>query len=83
MIGIPDEKWDERPLAIITPKEGAEGPVTGETMREHLRKYVDDGTITSWTVPDKYVFVEELPKTSVGKIDKKVLRSQYCGENHP
>ena len=83
VIGIPDERWDERPLAIITPKEGAEGRVTVETMREHLRKYVDDGTITSWAVPDKYVFVEELPKTSVGKIDKKVLRSQYSGENHP
>ncbi len=40
-----------------------------------------DGTITSWTVPDKYVFVGELPKTSVGKIDKKVLRSQYRGES--
>jgi fatty-acyl-CoA synthase len=83
VIGIPDERWDERPLAIITPKEGAEGRVTVETMREHLRKYVDDGTITSWAVPDKYVFVEELPKTSVGKIDKKVLRSQYSGENYP
>ncbi len=83
VIGIPDERWDERPLAIITPKEGAEGRVTGETMREHLLKYVDDGTITSWTAPDKYIFVQELPKTSVGKIDKKVLRSQYSGEDHP
>ena len=79
VIGIPDERWDERPLAIIAPKEGAEGRVTVETMREHLRKYVDDGTITSWAVPDKYVFVERLPKTSVGKIDKKVLRGQYTG----
>ncbi len=83
VIGIPDERWDERPLAIITPKEGAEGRVTGETMREHLLKYVDDGTITSWMPPDKYIFVQELPRTSVGKIDKKVLRSQYSGEDHP
>jgi fatty-acyl-CoA synthase len=81
VIGIPDERWDERPLAIIAPKEGAEGRVTVETMREHLHKYVDDGTITSWAVPDKYVFVEELPKTSVGKIDKKVLRGQYTGSS--
>jgi fatty-acyl-CoA synthase len=79
VIGIPDDKWGERPLAIIVPVEGAEGRVTVETMREHLRKYVDDGTITNWAVPDKYVFVEELLKTSVGKIDKKVLRSQYSG----
>jgi fatty-acyl-CoA synthase len=79
VVGIADEKWGERPLAIIVPKEGAEDGVTAEILREHLQKFVADGVITSWAVPDKYVFVEALPKTSVGKIDKKVLRSQYSG----
>ena len=79
VIGIPDERWDERPLAIVAFKAGAGERVTVEIMREHLHQYVDDGTITSWAVPEKYVFVEALPKTSVGKIDKKALRSQYGG----
>ena len=70
---------DQTTVRAVIDGARAEGRVTVETMREHLRKYVDDGTITSWAVPDKYVLVEELPKTSVGKIDKKVLRSQYNG----
>jgi fatty-acyl-CoA synthase len=77
VIGIPDERWDERPLAIILPREGAEDRVTAARLREHLQKFVADGVITSWAVPDEYAFVEELPRTSVGKIDKKVLRSRY------
>ena len=77
VIGIPDEKWGERPLAIIVPRQGAEERVTVEAMREHLQKFVADGVITSWAVPEHYVFVQELPRTSVGKIDKKTLRSQY------
>jgi fatty-acyl-CoA synthase len=77
VIGIPDEKWGERPLAIIVPVEGAEERITAEAMQEHLQKSVADGVITKWAVPEHYVFVEELPRTSVGKIDKKVLRSRY------
>jgi fatty-acyl-CoA synthase len=77
VIGVPDEKWDERPLAIIVPVEGTEERVTAEAMREHLQKYAADGVITKWAVPEHYVFVEEFPRTSVGKIDKKVLRSRY------
>ena len=77
VVGVPDEKWGERPLAIIVPAEGAEKQMTADAMREHLQQYVNNGTIINWAVPDHYVFVEELPRTSVGKIDKKVLRSRY------
>lgn len=77
VIGIPDEKWGERPLAIIVPREEYKGKLTGDMLRAHLNRYVEEGLITDWSVPDHYTFVDELPKTSVGKIDKKVLRSRY------
>lgn len=77
VIGVPDEKWDERPLAIIVPAEGADERITAEAMQEHLQKCVADGVIAKWAVPEHYVFVEELPRTSVGKIDKKALRSRH------
>ncbi|HUS69333.1 MAG TPA: fatty acid--CoA ligase, partial [Anaerolineae bacterium] len=77
VIGVPDEKWGERPLAIILPVEGAKERITAEAIQEHLRKYAADGVIAKWAVPEHYVFVEEFPRTSVGKIDKNALRSQY------
>ncbi len=77
VIGIPDEKWGERPLAVVVPREEYKGKLTEEMLRAHLNRYVEEGLITSWAVPEKYVFVDELPKTSVGKIDKKVLRSRF------
>jgi fatty-acyl-CoA synthase len=77
VIGIPDEKWGERPLAIVVPREEYKGKLTGDMLRAHLNRYVEEGLITSWSVPENYTFVDELPKTSVGKIDKKVLRSRF------
>ena len=74
VIGVPDERWGERPLAIIVPRAGAEQRITAEVLRAHLQASVDDGTLVSWAVPDQYLFIHELPRTSVGKIDKKALR---------
>ncbi len=77
LIGVPDEKWGERPLAVVVPEKGATEKITAKATKEHLLKYVADGVIGKWAVPSHYIFVKELPKTSVGKIDKKVLCSRY------
>ncbi|MEJ5365016.1 MAG: fatty acid--CoA ligase [Desulfosoma sp.] len=76
-IGVPDEKWGERPMALVVLKEEYKGKVTEEEIRNHFMRFVEEGSITKWAVPDKIGFVDMLPKTSVGKLDKKVMRKQY------
>lgn len=77
VIGMPDETWGERPLAIVVPRQGFKEQLTAGDLKAHVTRYVAEGLITAWSVPDNYLFVDEIPKTSVGKIDKKVLRSRY------
>jgi fatty-acyl-CoA synthase len=79
VIGARSEKWGERPLALIVPKPEA-GPVTEQELQEHLTQYVAEGKILKWWIPDKFLAVEEIPKTSVGKLNKKKMRSLYDGE---
>jgi fatty-acyl-CoA synthase len=67
VIAIPDERWGERPLACVALSEGA--AATPEELREHLAS-----SVARWQLPDAFAFVPEVPKTSVGKFDKKVLR---------
>ncbi len=71
VVGIPDEKWDERPLASVVVKEGAS--VTVEELREFLAK-----DFAKWQLPDAWAFIDEVPRTSVGKFDKKVIRKWYA-----
>jgi fatty-acyl-CoA synthase len=77
VIGVPDEKWGERPLAIVTPRADCLGLVTAESLRSHLEGYVVKGALNSWAIPDNFIFVDNIPKTSVGKFDKKELRRRY------
>ncbi len=70
VIGIPDEKWTERPLACVVPRGDAHDPAA-------LAAFLD-GKVASWQVPENWTFVDEVPKTSVGKFDKKVLRARYA-----
>lgn len=73
VVAISDPKWDERPLAVVVAKSGK--AVTQDELREHLRP-----NVAKWWLPDRFEFVESLPKTSVGKIDKKVIRAQFATE---
>jgi len=71
VVGIPDEKWQERPLASVVLKEGA--TTTADDLRDHLAE-----TFAKWQLPDAWAFVPQVPRTSVGKFDKKVLRKEYA-----
>jgi fatty-acyl-CoA synthase len=77
VIAVRSEKWGERPLALVIPKPDYKDKISEQELRSHLMKYVDMGKIPKWWIPDKFVFVNEFPRTSVGKVDKKVLRDQY------
>jgi fatty-acyl-CoA synthase len=77
VIGVPNEHWGERPLAIIVARAGAEEAVTVDAMRAHMEQCAAEGRIVSWALPDEYKFVAELPRTSVGKVNKKALRALY------
>jgi fatty-acyl-CoA synthase len=70
VIAKPDEKWTERPLACVVCDEGV---VDAEALRAHL-----EPRVAKWWIPDEFAFIEEVPKTSVGKFDKKVLRARLA-----
>jgi fatty-acyl-CoA synthase len=76
VIAIPDEKWAERPLAAIVLKEGQ--TATADELREHLAP-----KFAKWWLPDRFEFVDEIPKTSVGKFKKTALREQFAEEKVP
>ena len=70
VIAIPDPKWQERPLAVVVPKQGAD--IAPESLRAHLAP-----RFPKWWLPDKFVFANEIPRTSTGKFLKSKLRELY------
>ena len=71
VIGVPDPRWDERPLACVVRKAGlrrSTPPTLAAFLGEHVAK---------WQIPERWSFIDEVPKTSVGKFDKKVLRARH------
>jgi fatty-acyl-CoA synthase len=73
VVAVPDERWDERPLACVVLRPDADA--TPAELREHLGAHV-----ARWQLPERWTFIPAVPKTSVGKFDKKVLRRQYAEE---
>jgi fatty-acyl-CoA synthase len=76
VIAVPDEKWGERPMALVVPQ--ADGGVTLEALQSHLRDAAQRGAIPKYAVPERCLLVPEIAKTSVGKLDKKRLRELYA-----
>jgi fatty-acyl-CoA synthase len=79
VVGVEDEKWGERPLALIAPKADHDEEITEDEIKAYVKEHADSGAISKFAVPDQVRFVEEIDKTSVGKIDKKKLREKYAG----
>ena len=72
VIAVPHERWQERPLACVVPKPEHTGSLTEKEILEYLTPLV-----AKWWLPDEVVFIDAVPKTSVGKFDKKVLRERF------
>ncbi len=74
VIGRPDERWGERPVAVVKPV----ADVTAADLREFLQPKVAEGKIASYWIPDAFEFVDDIPLTSAGKINKVVLREKFA-----
>lgn len=74
-VGMPDERWGERPVAAVVPSP-SQAAITIDDLRAHLEPAVNAGRISRYALPDDLRIVEALPRTSVGKIDKRALRNR-------
>jgi fatty-acyl-CoA synthase len=69
VIAVPDERWGERPCACVVRREGSD--LAAADLQAHL-----EDKVAKWWIPERFEFLEEVPKTSVGKFDKKLLRAR-------
>ena len=78
VIGIKDEKWGERPMALVVLRASHAASVTEQDIRVHVQGFSEKGLISKYAVPHTVRFIDAIDKTSVGKCDKKTLRKKYC-----
>ncbi len=76
-IGIPDDKWGERPLLLVVLRPEYKDKVGNEDLQKFMANFAKEGKIPKYGVPDRYLIVDGIPKTSVGKINKIQLRKLY------
>jgi len=82
VVGVADPQWGERPFALLVIHEGQS--IDAKVLKEHLKPFVELGHINKWAIPSQIALVTEIPKTSVGKLDKKRIRldiSQWQASN--
>ncbi|MBC8877472.1 MULTISPECIES: fatty acid--CoA ligase [Pseudomonas] len=72
VVGIADPQWGERPFALLVIRDGHQLDAKG--LKDHLKPFVEQGHINKWAIPSQIALVTEIPKTSVGKLDKKRMR---------
>jgi len=72
VVGIADPQWGERPFALLVLREGQQ--IGARELKEHLKPFVEQGHLSKWAIPSQIAIVTEIPKTSVGKLDKKRIR---------
>jgi len=77
VIGVQDDKWGERPLALVVKKPAGADGLTDTAIKAHLKVFSDKGVISRYGIPEKILFIDQIPKTSVGKFNKNALRKQY------
>jgi fatty-acyl-CoA synthase len=76
-IGTPDDKWGERPMLVVVLRPEYKDKVSADDMKAFMTKFAEEGKIPKYGIPDRYLFVDAIPKTSVGKINKIQLRKLY------
>jgi len=74
VIGVPHPKWEERPLALVVLTEEGKKSLKKEDLYTFL---MEEGSFAKWQLPDEILFVDEIPKTSVGKISKRDIKGKY------
>jgi len=72
VVGVADPQWGERPFALLVVREGQ--AIDARMLKDHLKPFVEQGHINKWAIPSQIAIVTEVPKTSVGKLDKKRIR---------
>jgi len=80
-IGLPHPKWGERPVLVIQAPEHSDKELLSSRVLEKIQSRIDAGELSKWAIPDELIFIDSLPKTSVGKLDKKLLRQNIISRS--